>query len=76
MTPFDAAKLFLGHLLYINATVSERERGLYSSPLTDQAELDQAVGLLKEQRLPPEDLVGHLPGGYMMYAAISAAKRW
>jgi hypothetical protein len=76
MAPIDAAKIFLGYLLYCNASVKEREAGLYESPIQNKKELDKAVAILKECRLPPEDIIDDLPGGYMMYAAVSAARRW
>ncbi|MGW8177510.1 MAG: hypothetical protein ACWGQW_01770 [bacterium] len=75
MTPFDAAKVFLGNLLYINASVLERDKGLYPPNHTED-EFHQAIGVLKGASLPPEDLIDKLPGGYMLYAAISAARRW
>jgi len=75
MAPYDAAKIFLGNLLYINASVGERERGLYAPNCTKE-EFDQAINVLKSHRLPPEDILDVLPGGYMMYAAVSAAMRW
>lgn len=73
MSCFNAAKIFLGHLLYLNATVKERKKGLYSPNCMD-AGFNEAVKILKEfKRLPskPE----HISGGYMIIAAISAAKR-
>lgn len=75
MSPIDAAKIFLGELLYRNATIKERERGLYA-PSSTSDEFNKAVKILKECKFPPEDMVEHIPGGYMMCAAIHAARKW
>jgi len=75
MSPRDAAKIFLGELLYRNASVTQRDRGLYERPGTS-VEFEESVKVLKDMPLPPEDLIDSLPGGYMMYAAISAVKKW
>lgn len=75
MAPYDAAKIFLGHLLYVNASVAERDKGLYAPNCTSE-EFNQAVEILKNHHLPPRDIMSDIPGGYMMYAAISAAREW
>jgi hypothetical protein len=76
MSPFEAAKIFLGHILYVNASVKQREAGLYEDPLEHVDDFSESIKVLKEHRLPPDDLLDRLPGGYMMYAAVSAAKKW
>ena len=75
MTPYEAAKIFLSRLLYVNASVAERDRNLYEFGHTVE-EFYKSIKILKGANLPPADMIGDLPYGYMMFAAISAARIW
>jgi hypothetical protein len=75
MSTFDAAKLFLGHLLYLNASVRERKRGLYA-PNCSEDEFREAVEILKKFRNGKQNEPNEIAGGYIILAALAAAKEW
>lgn len=73
MSTFRAAKIFLGHLLYLNASVIEREKGLYASNCSEN-EFKEAIEILKSFGDEPE--LSEIPGGFIILAAMAAAKEW
>jgi len=75
MSAFDAAKVFLGHLLYLNASVRERKRGLYA-PNCSEDEFQEALKILKKFRNRKPNEPEEIPGGYIILAAIAAAREW
>lgn len=75
MSAFNAAKVFLGHLLYINASVRERKRGLYASNCSED-EFQEALMTLKKFRNREPSEPSEIPGGFIILAAIAAAREW
>jgi len=73
MSPIDAAKILLQHILYLNATCAERDAGFY--PPVDARLLPEAIKKLQEQSEIPEDLVPKLKGADCMVAAMAAAQK-
>ena len=75
MSPLDAAKIILAHMLYICATVKERDEGLYPCSY-EMGEVDRAAKTLQDFPIFDEEHIGKDTTGAVVLGAKKMVAHW